>query len=310
MNIRYLVGLGMLTLLGGSAHAALPNGRAMAAYAWGGQNHIITADVDGSINETWYTDSGTQGFQRLYSFAPGSIVSIGAYGTPDGVEHVDVALTDGTLREIYWRPAQSFDVQVISQSFFAPGSIVAIDGYATPDGTNHIVVGLDDAAVYDVNWLPAQGIHYLYLGSVGSSIVDVAGYAFGGNDHVIVGDASGQVHELWYSNLGTQGQQVLFTYPAFSILSLGAYGTSDGVEHVDTVLSDRTLREIWWVPAQGLHEQHITTTEFGNSALQATGSFYSPVDGKNHIAVGVAPNPYLFDVHWAAGTGITIQFVR
>lgn len=85
-----------------------PGVSALSAYFSPGDNHqrAIAADQNGQIHEVWFTGGGAPvGHDVRARLNPVTAVT-GNFAAPpgDGFEHVVAALSDGTLREIFWTP--------------------------------------------------------------------------------------------------------------------------------------------------------------------------------------------------------------
>jgi hypothetical protein len=83
---------------------------------------------------------------------PGPIA--GYYAKDDQDQHVIIGAKDGTLHEVYWKPAQGVHQDVLTQ--FGT-EIAGIGGYyADDDDTQHAIVATSDGTLHEVYWKHTQ----------------------------------------------------------------------------------------------------------------------------------------------------------
>lgn len=154
------------------------------------RQQIAALPSTGPGAETIHLDTLTQ-------FGIGIVGLTGYYAKDDGAQHVIVGTTDGTLTEVYWKPAQGVHQDLLARF----NNIVGIAGYyAKDDDTQHVMVGTSDANLTEVYWKPAQGVHQDVLTHFTSSIVGIGGYYAGDDDaqHAIVATSDGALTEVYW----------------------------------------------------------------------------------------------------------------
>jgi hypothetical protein len=88
----------------------------------------------------------------LAQLGPGPIA--GYYARDDQDQHVIVGTKDGTLHEVYWKPAQGVHQDVLTQF---GSEIVGVGGYyADDDDTQHAIVATSDGTLTEVYWKPVR----------------------------------------------------------------------------------------------------------------------------------------------------------
>ena len=120
-----------------------------------GYEHVFVASEDGKVTELYWRgpDPAAQGAQmQLEAYAWNSVAGVGGYyAGADGLNHVIVGTSNGTLREFFWSPASEIlhdDLANVSVM------IPVIDAYYDPSGFQHVIVATTDGNVHEEYWKP------------------------------------------------------------------------------------------------------------------------------------------------------------
>jgi hypothetical protein len=170
----------------------------------------------------------------------------GYYARDDQDQHVIVGAKDGTLTEVYWKPAQGVHEDVLTQF---GNEIVGVGGYyAEDDDTQHAIVATSDGTLTEVYWKPGQGVNQDVLSQFGNGIVAIAGY-YARDDqdqHVIVGAKDGTLTEVYWKPAQGVHEDVLTQFGNEIVGVGGYYAEDDDTQHAIVATSEGNLTEVYW----------------------------------------------------------------
>ncbi len=205
-------------------------------------SHAVLATTDGRVRELYWNGAVEESL-AAGSAPPVSDVVLAHYTTPivgisghfsafDGYRHAIVALTDGTVHEVYWKGGTAIIDQVLFTVPATYGAVAQIASYATPDLFQHVLVLTTNDSLYQYRWSPycTSGcgttygvIDFLNGARVRSSLpYRISGYVDSQRyEHTIVAWTSGG--SPFMDDLAYGGSSAPSGYPLPNVVNTGAF---------------------------------------------------------------------------------------
>lgn len=173
-------------------------------YSADGYANVIVATADNAIAQLWWQGSGEVGQGHLAQMTS-PVAGLAGYFGSDGVHHVIVATADGYIAQLTWQgSAAASPPSVLAQVSPAAWSHpIGVGAYDAPaDGEQHVIVGMSDGMMREFHGPAAAPGHSYHDDVFGlNRATSVGAFAdAAGTQHVIVGTAENNVHELWWAS--------------------------------------------------------------------------------------------------------------
>jgi hypothetical protein len=254
-------------------------------------------------------DRAEVGHVELESFRS-SIVGVagnyplGSFAFPTGGFHQTfVGTEDGKLTELFWRPRENVNQEVLFDfsRISNPSKISAVAAYYSDnDGFHHQDVATEDGRLHELFWRPGPGVGHNLLRRFDSPISGVAAYfdPEDGFHHQDVATKDGRLHELFWKPGPSVNEGVLEKFTS-GMVGVAAFYTPDGFQHQIVATEDRRVHQLWWRPGPGLN--HRVLKRFTSDILGVAG-YYTP-DGYRRVIVGTSDGN-LTELSWEAREAI------
>jgi hypothetical protein len=236
--------------------------------------HIAYVGTDHLIHELFYLIGGNQGWRHNVPSAAQGAVAVAPgtsptswYTTPENVQHVAYAGTDGRIHELFYKIGgnQGWRHNVPSS---AQGAVAVAPGtsptswYTTPENVQHIAYVGTDHLIHELFYFIGgnQGWRHNLPGSAPGAVQVAAGtsptswYTTPENvQHIAYVGSDRLIHELFYFIGGNQGWRhnlpgaapgAVAVEPGTSPTSW--YTTPENVQHIAYVGGDRLIHELFY----------------------------------------------------------------
>jgi hypothetical protein len=219
------------------------------------RQHVVVATENGQLYELY--SPNLQNAQPRPLVPTGSSAGLhigmaGYYSPDDGLRHVVVGNNDSILYDVAWSSQVVPEAQILTTQFILP-DVAAIAGFFDPSVYTHdTIVAMKGGDVYDVYYSGGlAGAQPTTARATGfsASLVNVAAFVSPNTHvrHIILLDASGQVHDYSYTQNPLQlfGATLLVTLS--NVVDMAAYYSDyDRTNHVILVTFDGTVHEVYY----------------------------------------------------------------
>lgn len=171
-----------------------------AYYSADGYNNVIVA-ADNAVHQLWWTSGEGAVGQGSLGYTTSPVVGLAGYFADDGAHHVIVATADTYIMQFSWSATAAVSKTMVAQTQSWQSALGAGAYDAPSQGEQHAIIGMADGTVTEFHWTAANtgSVSHDDLFNLAGMQMIAAFYDAGGVHHAIVGTASDDVHELWWS---------------------------------------------------------------------------------------------------------------